>query len=81
MQQCCLYEFITILQKFHADRKKKGWTEDDDDHQIIEFADSSIKLGIPSEPINNWRIVPRSHPEVNEFFNYIFYKYLSHRGI
>ena len=58
------------MQKFHADREKKGWTEDDDDHQIIEFADSSIKLDIPSEPINNWRIVPRSHPQVIEFFNY-----------
>ena len=58
------FKLITILQVFHADRKEKGWIEDDDDHQIIEFGDSSIKLLIPSEPIDNWKIVPRSHPEV-----------------
>lgn len=59
------FRLITsILQAFHADRKQKGWIEDDDDHQIIEFADSFITLVLPSEPINNWRIVPRSHPVV-----------------
>lgn len=58
------FKLISILQAFHADRKQKEWIEDDDDHQIIEFGDLSIKLDIPSEPIDNWKIVPRSHPEV-----------------